>query len=162
MIEFTKISEAEYPQFREYSVSEYANDLMNGENLDPETALKNSVRDFSNMLTDGPDTEDHFVMVIKDAQRGKEVGWMWYCYETDEDDQPQVFLCDFLIFENERRKGYASAALAEMERRAKAAGCVCAALFVWDHNPAGAALYRKCGYAPAEREVGGVTMKKPL
>ena len=162
MIEFTKMSDAEYSRFRPYSVFEYAKDLMIGENLDHETALKNAEREFSGMLTDGLDTEDHFVMVIRDGQSGKDVGWIWYCYETDEEDKPQVFLCDFLIFENERRKGYASAALAEMERRAKADGCVAAALFVWDYNRPGAALYRKCGYAPEEREVGGVTMKKPL
>ncbi|MBO4297670.1 MAG: GNAT family N-acetyltransferase [Clostridia bacterium] len=135
---------------------------MNGENLDRETALKNAGREFGEMLTDGPDTEDHFVMAIWDAQSGKEVGWIWYCYETDEDDMQQVFLCDFLIFEDDRRKGYASAALAEMERRAKADGCAAAALFAWDHNGPGAALYRKCGYAPEERDVGGVRMKKML
>ena len=161
MIELRIMSEAEYSQFREYSVSEYAKDLMNGENLDHETALKNAGREFSEMLTDGPGTEDHVVMVIRDAQSGKGVGWIWYCYETDEDVK-QVFLCDFLIFEDERRKGYASAALAEMERRSKADGCGAAALFVWDHNGPGAALYRKCGYAPEERDIGGVRMKKPL
>ena len=162
MIEFKTMSEAEYSKFRDYSISEYANDLMNGENFDHETALKNAEREFSEMLTDGPDTEDHFVMVIRDAQCGKEVGWIWYCYETDKDEMPQVFLCDFLIFEDCRRKGYATAALAEMERRAKADGCVFAALLVWDHNGPGAALYRKCGYAPEERDIGGVRMKKPL
>ena len=142
MIEFQKMSEAEYLQFRKFSVYEYAKDLMNGENLDRETALKKAESEFGEMLYDGPDTEDHFVMTIRDVQRGKEVGWIWYCYETDEEDKQQVFLCDFLIFENERRKGYASAALAEMERRAKADGGTAAALFVWDHNAAGAALYK--------------------
>ena len=162
MIELIKMTEEEFARFREYSVAEYANDLINGEGLDRETAMKNAAREFGGMLTEGLGTEDHFVMDIRDVRSGKTVGWMWYCYETDEDDTPQVFLCDFLIFEDCRRKGYASAALAEMERRAKADGCVFAALFVWDHNPAGAALYRKCGYAPAAREEGGVTMKKPL
>ena len=161
MIEFKKMSEEEYSKFWEYSVSEYANDLMNGENLDRETALKKAESEFGEMLYDGPDTEDHFVMTIRDVQRGKEVGWIWYCYEIGEGVN-QVFLCDFLIFEDERRKGYASAALVEMEQRAKADGGTAAALFVWDHNAAGAALYRKCGYAPEERDVGGVTMKKTL
>ena len=104
MIEFKKISEEEYSKFWEYSVSEYANDLMNGENLDRETALKKAESEFGEMLYDGPDTEDHFVMTIRDVQRGKEVGWIWYCYETDEDEK-QVFLCDFVIYEGDRRKG---------------------------------------------------------
>ena len=161
MIELRKMSEAEYSQFRKLSVSEYAKDLMNGENLDYNTAVEKAEREFSEMLTNGLDTEDHFVMMIRDAQSGKEVGWIWYCYVTNEDDKV-VFLCDFLIYENDRRKGYASAALAEMERRAKADGCAAAELFVWDHNGPGIALYRKCGYTPGEPDDGGVSMKKQL
>ncbi len=161
MIEFQKMTEAEYSQFREFSIAEYAKDLMNGEDLDHESALKNAEREFSEMLPDGPGTENQFVMMIKDAQSGKEVGWIWYSYEMDEDEK-QVFLCDFLIYENDRRKGYASAALAEMERRAKADGCETAALFVWDHNEPGVALYRKCGYTPEEQDDGGVSMEKQL
>ena len=161
MIEFKKMSEAEYSQFRKFSVSEYAKDLMNGENLDYDTALEKAEREFSGMLSDGLDTEDHFVMMVKDVQSGKEVGWIWYCYVTDEDDK-QVFLCDFLIFEDDRRKGYASAALAEMERRAKTDGCDAAALFVWEHNGPGVALYRKCGYKPGKQDDGGISMRKQL
>ena len=78
MIEFQKMSEAEFPQFRELSVSEYAKDLMNGEKLDHETALKKAESEFSEMLYNGPCTVDHYVMMIRDAQSGKEVGWIWY------------------------------------------------------------------------------------
>ena len=161
MIEFRKMTEEEYLQFRELSVSEYAKDLMNGENLDHEAALKKAETEFSGMLPFGPDTEDRFVMMIRDAQSGKDVGWIWYSYEEEEDEK-QVFVCDLLIYEDERRKGYASAALAGMERRAKADGCGAAALFVWDHNGPGAALYGKNGYTPEKREDGGVKMKKQL
>ena len=161
MIELRKMTDEEYLLFRELSISEYAKDLMNGESHDPETALKNAEREFCGMLPLGCDTEDQFVMMIIDAQSGKAVGWIWYSYEMDEDEK-QVFLCDFLIYENDRRKGYASATLAEMERRAKADGCKAAALFVWDHNEPGIALYRKCGYTPQEQDDGGVSMKKQL
>lgn len=161
MIEFQKMSETEYQQFRQFSVSEYAKDLMNGEKLNHNAAAKKAEREFSELLTNGPDTEGHFVMMIKDTQSGKEVGWIWYCYVTGEDEK-YVFLCDFLIYEDNRRKGYASAALAEMERVAKADGCYAAALFVWDHNEPGVALYRKCGYTPGKQDDGGVNMKKQL
>ena len=161
MVEFKTMSEAEYSKFSEYSVAEYANDLMNGENLDPETALKKAGSEFNEMLADGLCTEEHFVMTIHDARNGKEVGWIWYCYEIEQDEK-QAFLCDFLIFEPDRRKGYASAALAEMERRAKADGCAATALFVWNHNAPGGALYGKCGYTPEEEEDGGVRMIKRL
>lgn len=161
MTEFQKMTEAEYLQFRDFSIAEYAKDLMNGEDLNYEAALKNAEREFSKMLPDGLGTENQFILMIRDVKSGKEVGWIWYSYEMDEDGK-QVFLCDFLIHKNERRKGYASAALTEMERRAKADACKTAALFVWNHNEPGVALYKKCGYAPEKQHDGGVSMKKQL
>ena len=40
------MSEAEYLRFREIAVSEYAKDLMNGENLDHNAAVKKAEREF--------------------------------------------------------------------------------------------------------------------
>ena len=40
---------------------------MNGENLDHNAAVKRTEREFSEMLTNGLDTKDHFVMMIRDV-----------------------------------------------------------------------------------------------
>ena len=74
MIEFRKMTREEYLQFRGLSISKYAKDLMNGEGLDCETALKNAGNEFDGTLPDGADSGDQFVMIIRDALSGKEVG----------------------------------------------------------------------------------------
>ena len=162
MITLRKMNDEEYLRFREYSIADYAKDLMNGENLPEEKALADAADEFSDMLPDGQDTEDQFLMIIEDRESKKEAGWIWFCYEDGDDGSMQVFLNDFLIYEESRRQGYATAALREMEKKAKADGCKASVLFVWDHNPAGISLYRECGYVPGAREEGGAYMKKKL
>lgn len=61
------------------------------------------------------------------------------------DDVKQVFLSDFIIKEEERRKGYASAALADMEQDARRNGCSESIIYVWKHNLPGINLIPNVG-----------------
>ena len=161
MITLRKMTGEEFQRFKAYSIADYAKDLMTGEDFDEEDASANAKEIFEDTLPDGLDTEGQYLMTIEDPESGGDVGQIWFFYEGA-DEGRQVWLNDFAIREEERRKGYASAALAEMERMAKAAGCIQSALFVWDHNPEGYELYRKCGYEAVEHEDGGSVMKKAL
>ncbi|MDE6852132.1 MAG: GNAT family N-acetyltransferase [Lachnospiraceae bacterium] len=58
----------------------------------------------------------------------------------------QVFLNNLLIYEEERRKGYAMAALSEIVSYAAGDGCRQSIIYVWKHNLPGINLYTKCGY----------------
>ena len=101
-------------------------------------------------------------MNIEDGNK-KKVGWIFFKYYSREGDgQYYVFLEDLLIFESERRRGFASAAIYEMNTLARQDGCSSSVLFVWDHNPEGMSLYEKCGYKPYNREEGGTYMVKEL
>ncbi|MBO4832162.1 MAG: GNAT family N-acetyltransferase [Oscillospiraceae bacterium] len=161
MVRLRKMTGEEFQRFKEYSIADYAKDLIRGKGLDREQALSESEKDFEGSLPEGTETEGQFLMTIEDGQRRTGVGWIWFFYET-EDGIRQVWLNDFLIHEDERRKGYATAAISEMERIAKNDGCARSALLVWDHNPAGYDLYRKCGYGTAKQMQGGSVMKKDL
>ena len=161
MIALRKMTEEEFQRFKAYSINDYAKDLMTGEGFDEEDAQANAREMFEDALPDGRETEGQYLMTVEETESGREVGQIWFFYE-EEDEGRQVWLSDFAIREEERRKGYASAALAEMERLAKAAGCTKCALFIWDHNPEGYELYRKCGYEAVEHEDGGSVMKKAL
>ncbi|MBQ9827285.1 MAG: GNAT family N-acetyltransferase [Lachnospiraceae bacterium] len=161
MITLRKMTGEEFLRFKEYSIAGYAEDLINGQGLSREEALAEAEREFDGTLTEGPETEGQYVMTILDARSGEDVGNIWFLIEEEEGVR-QAWLCDFLIYEEQRRKGYGKAALDEMERVAKAAGCAKSALYVWDHNPAGCSLYRKCGYAVFIHENGGAVMKKEL
>ena len=102
------------------------------------------------------------MMNVEDENENR-VGWIYFkYYAREDDDQYYVFLEDLLIFESERRKGFASAAIHEMNTLARQDGCSSSVLFVWDHNPEGMSLYEKCGYKPYNRVEGGTYMVKEL
>ena len=97
--------------------------------------------------------------IIVDMADQKAVGILWYLFEMT-DGVKQVFLSDLIIKEEERRKGYASAALIEMERDAQRNGCVESIIYVWKHNSPGINLYTKCGYVAFRELDDGMYMKK--
>jgi GNAT superfamily N-acetyltransferase len=162
MITLQKMNEEEFRAFKKFSVSDYAADLMSGQNLSREQALKDAATEFDEALPDGLETEDSFIMNIKDTN-GNRVGWIEFKYYTrDDDGKRYVFLEDLLIFEPERRKGFAAAAIDEMNTLAEKDDCSSSELFVWDHNPGGMSLYEKCGYKSSRRGEGGTCMVKKL
>ena len=162
MITLRKMTEDEFRAFKKFSVADYASDLMKGRDMNPEQALMEAEKEFDADLPDGLDTEYSFMMNIEDENENR-VGWIYFkYYAREDDDQCYVFLEDLLIFESERRKGFASAAIHEMNILAKQDGCSSSVLFVWDHNPEGMSLYEKCGYAPYYRAEGGTYMVKEL
>lgn len=160
-IVFGKMNEDEFRRFEDKNIKDYAQTLIKGRGFDEKTALTESEKEFKSMLPDGLHTKDQFLMFIENAQSGTPVGEIWFGYE-EEDGERQVFLAEFLIYEEYRRKGCATSALSEMERLAKADGCAVSALYVWDHNPGAYKLYEKCGYATVSHGNGGSYMKKRL
>ena len=85
-----------------------------------------------------------------------------YYGTNKEGNSKQVFLADLFIFESERRKGYASDAINEVNKMAKNDCCSSSALFVWEHNSKGLGLYEKCGYKYFQQSDGGIFMLKEL
>ena len=158
-VQLRKMNTREFQQFKRYSIEDYSKDLMENSEMSFEEAMIQSKKEFTEMLTDGVDTPDTELMVIEDTDTQKKVGVIWYLYEVT-DGIKHTFLSDFVIKEEERRKGYATAALYEMEKRASMNGCTECRLFVWKHNPKGIKLYTKVGYTEFRDEDDGMYMKK--
>jgi len=74
----------------------------------------------------------------------------------------QSFVCDFVLWESKRRKGYATETLRLAERNAVEAGCQESVLFVAESNDAARALYEKCGYQILRQAGYGKYMIKQL
>lgn len=151
----------EFEAFREYSTNDYMKDLMEAQNISAESALNQAQAEFSDMLPEGINTKDNSLMMIEDENNKKTVGIIWYLYENTEGTK-QVFLNDFMIYEEERRKGYAMAALSEMARYAVKHGCRQSIIYVWKHNPPGVNLYTKCGYVAFRESDDGMYMRKEI
>ena len=157
-----KMTEDEFQSFKENSISDYAEDLIRGEGITREQAYTDAEKEFLSMLPDGVNTEENFLMMIDDTVRKEKVGWIWFLFGENNLNEKQVFISDFLIYESERRKGYASATICEMEAMAKEDGCAESVLYVWEHNIPAYSLYQKCGYMVAEQTENGAYMKKRL
>lgn len=160
-IKLRKMTLQEYNVFYDYSSNQHANELMRELNISFDKALHETETELKEMLPDGLDTKNNSLMVIEDTLDSKIVGFMWYLYELTNDIQ-QVFLCDFVIQKQERQKGYATAALYEMEKIAKSCGCEESVLFVANENVPAQKLYTKCGYIFLKNNGNGMFMKKKL
>lgn len=160
-VQLREMSEEEFKIFFEYSINDYVNDLIKSSAITMEEALAEAKREFAEMLPNGLSTQDNVLRIIVNAVEEKAVGIIWYLFETT-DGIKQVFLSDFIIKEEERRKGYASAALAEMERDARRNDCAESIIYVWKHNPPGINLYTKCGYVTFRESDDGMYMKKRI
>lgn len=160
-VQLREMSEEEFKIFFEYSINDYVNDLIKSSAITMEEALAEAKREFAEMLPNGLSTQDNVLRIIVNAAEEKAVGIIWYLFETT-DGIKQVFLSDFIIKEEERRKGYVSAALAEMERDARRNDCAESIIYVWKHNPPGINLYTKCGYVTFRESDDGMYVKKRI
>ncbi len=160
-VQLREMSKVEFKVFSEYSIYDYANDLVKSSNIMMDEAHVQAKREFAEMLPNGLDTKDNVLRIIVDVAEEKAVGIIWYLFELT-DDVKQVFLSDFIIKEEERRKGYASAALIEMERDARKNGCAESIIYVWKHNQPGINLYTTCGYVTFRELDDGTYMKKRI
>lgn len=160
-VQLREMSEEEFKPFLENSINDYVDDLIKTSAITVEEALAEAKREFTEMLPNGLGTKDNALRTIVDAAEEKAVGVIWYLFEMT-DGIKQVFLSDFIIKEKERRKGYASEALTEMERDARRNGCAESIIYVWKHNLPGINLYTKCGYAAFRESDDGMYMKKRI
>lgn len=160
-IELRKMTAAEYAEFYEWSFNNHVKELVRDTNISTEEAIKQTVTEVQDMLPDGIDTEDNYLMTIVDSLNKKSIGFIWYLYEKTDGIQ-QSFLCDFFINEPERLNGYASKALTSMEHNASGYGCQESFLFVAKENEAARNLYAKCGYSFLRELDEGMYLKKKL
>lgn len=149
----------EFDFFYQWSAQQQARELMEELGLSPEEAHKTASKEIAEMLPNGLYTEHNNLMTV--VADGENAGFIWtLCEEAD--GQKQAFLCDFALWENYRRKGYAKIALSFAEQSAAKAGCEKIVLFVRDSNIAARTLYEKCGYQPLRQKGYGIFMAKPL
>ena len=155
------MTQGEFEQFHRWSVAHHAKELMAQLNMPEEAARSEAAAEVAQMLPEGLHTAHHYLMAIEADGKDETVGFIWMLHEEFE-SKKQSFLCDFAIWEEHRRKGYATAALHLAERHAVKAGCCESVLFVSDDNEAARTLYQKNGYRVLRQKDYGKFMIKPL
>lgn len=157
MIRLEPMDEATYVAWREATVAEYAQGKVESGNWPAEGALARSEADFAALLPDGRATAGHELrsMVNDDGER---VGYAWFVPE----DRPfgrVAYVYDIAVKPAHRRKGYARAALAEIEAFARDHGLAGVQLHVFGDNAGARRLYLEAGYVETNimmfKRVGG-------
>ena len=161
VIKLRNMSNAEFERFYQWSIKHHANELMEELHITKEEAAKEAMAEIADMLPDGIDTPNNYLMTIIHTDSKESLGFIWTLHE-EFDGHKQCFICDFAIWKSERQKGYATAALDLTEKNAAKASCRECILFVRDDNRAAIALYEKCGYTVLRQHGYGKFMAKRL
>ena len=111
-VKIRNMSKEEFDIFYQWSIEHNTAELMEERGLSRDTALKETKEEVSQMLPKGLDTEHHHLLSIVETDCEKVVGFLWTIHEETNGRQ-QCFICDFAIWESERRKGYAKRMLSE-------------------------------------------------
>lgn len=143
MIALSPMTDSDYQIFLDSAIAAYAQDKVAAGNWKESEALERSKQEFQNYLPQGNHTEANFLFALVNED-GQKVGYLWYKIEPK---QPEfAFIYDFEIYEQYRRRGYATQALEALEAHAKLHGVKKLGLHVFGHNTAARELYKKVGY----------------
>ena len=159
-IAIRRMTQQEFAVFRDWSIAQHTAELLAQTSMSQAEAAKEALSEFTGMLPEGLSTkEQHSLSIIEDSS-GECLGFLWALYEETE-GRKQSFLCDFALWEANRRQGYGYAALKLWEKQAVADGCAECVLFVADQNLAARSLYEKCGYVVLRpKDYGAYMIKK--
>lgn len=159
-ITLVPMTSEEYEKFFQMSRDNQVNDLVAG-GMSREDAISSTEAELAQLLPDGQDTEQNFLMMIKKEDDLTEVGYIWTIHEFTNDSM-QSFLCDLAIYEEYRGQGFAKEALSQMEKSAYTYGCEESILFVKNDNTKAISLYQEWGYQFFRDEGDGSYMRKKL
>jgi ribosomal protein S18 acetylase RimI-like enzyme len=144
MFRLEPMDDATYRAWRAASQRSYASEKVKAGNWKAEDADRLSQEAFDSLLPNGFDTPNQEMRAMR-SEAGDNVGHAWF---TIEDREPGrvVFIYDIEVYEAHRRRGYARAALAEIEAFAREQDCAGVMLHVFGYNTPARELYRSVGF----------------
>jgi len=143
MIRLEPMAEALIHDFVQSSVESFAQDQVRVGNWAQSEVAKNGEELLGELLPDGPSTEGHVFLQIAEDRTGHTVGRIWFS-ERDGGQEKVGFVCNIVVDEPYRGRGYGKAAMLRLEQRAAAMGLVC--LDVFAENRIATKLYERLGY----------------
>ncbi|ARI77349.1 GNAT family N-acetyltransferase [Halobacillus mangrovi] len=141
MITLASMVKAEFDANIDAQIKDYADEKVKAGTWTEEEAFEKSNESFNNLLPEGLKTSDHYFLSIRNDERN--VGYFWYYFAKEANNQKEAFIYNFLIFDEHRGKGYGKKALEELEKHVKKEGIKKLTLHVFGHNKRAIHLYNK-------------------
>lgn len=145
MTALVPMNEDEFQMYLEYSIQDYAQEHIKAGRWSEEEALEEATQEYQHLLPQGLQTPKHFLLMIVDDKLGKNVGILWFTLR-ERAGESTAFVYDVRIFEEFRRRGYASQAFQLLEKRVADLGANSIGLHVFGHNTAAREMYTGLGY----------------
>jgi ribosomal protein S18 acetylase RimI-like enzyme len=140
------MTQPEFEAWLPRAIVEYAQEHVVDGRWSEEEAVEKSRAEHEKLLPQGLATPDHHLWTITRSSDRKAVGLLWvHMMQTP---RPHAFVYDIEINPDSRRRGYAEAAMKELEAVARRMGAETIRLHVFGHNTAARPLYVKLGYEP--------------
>jgi ribosomal protein S18 acetylase RimI-like enzyme len=143
-MKITPMSEAEYNIWAPRSRASYAADKMKASSLTKEEADKIAQADFERLLPEGLKSKDNFLFTLRDEKQNL-AGFGWFVVRGPEENR-RAFVCDIVVEEAYRGKGYGKQLMLFMEYEAKKMKLKRIGLHVFGFNEKAIGLYRSLGY----------------
>lgn len=137
------MTEDMYSDYIEQSITQFAEESVRAGNLDKTQALKKAEDQFSKLLPDGLNTENHQLLSI--FHNNRHIGMLWLHIKWTHLGK-EAFIYDFLINEDFRGKGMGKKSMSALDTYAHKVGLKKISLHVFAHNQRAVHLYQKMGY----------------
>jgi ribosomal protein S18 acetylase RimI-like enzyme len=140
------MTQAEFDAWLPRAIREYAEEHVVDGRWSQDEAVEKSRAEHQTLLPQGLATSDHHLWSIVRSDDQKPVGLLWI--HMQQKPKPHAFIYNIEVYPEFRRRGYAEAAMKELEVVARRMGAETIRLHVFGHNTAARPLYEKLGYEP--------------
>ena len=159
MIILKKMTQNEFDKFTEWSLKNYANELLESGMRIELTPYEEAKSQFKKILPNRLKSKDNFLFVVQN-EFYEDVGVIWY--QINPRNNEFGFICELFIYEQHRRKGYGTQVLTAIENDARTHGIKIMVLSVFKYNTPACELYYKSGYIKARELDKSMYLEKKL
>ncbi|MNL00412.1 putative N-acetyltransferase YycN [compost metagenome] len=145
------MSEQDYAFWSKRSRESYADDMIKANGLKREEADKTANDSFKRLLPDGRNSKDNFLFTAHDEAQNV-LGYIWFTIRGAENNR-KAFICDVVIQDQYRGKGYGTKIMELVEIEIKKQGLNRIGLHVFGFNETAINLYKKLGYLTTDLEM---------
>ncbi|CAG75126.1 putative acetyltransferase [Pectobacterium atrosepticum SCRI1043] len=153
MVNLTDMTESDYPDYRQFFILEYAQDLQESRGYDAEKARAIATQSIDIALPQGIHTSANKLWCIHSlGGEGVIIGYLWVILNGN-----SAWISDFCLLPAWRGRGFGKASLAAMDMVVATLGISEIGLRVATGNSVAKALYEKQGF-----QITGFNMHKSL
>ncbi len=156
MFELRKMDSAEFSNYMNSAVINYAAEKQKAEGLTEEAAGKIAKESYAKLLPEGLESKDQFLFTVIEESTLEPVGFFWMAKKLN-GVKPYAFIYDIELIPEKRGQGLGKLLMQAVENEVRKLGCVSIGLHVFGHNAAAVSLYEKSGFETTSR-----MMKKDL